>query len=459
MAGITVQIISKRLFPKTSIPFYVAFSLAVMPWHIHFSRGAWEANLSLTLILAGIYFFLRSVQEKSGNLLLSAIFFALSLWAYQGAKLGTSLVVLALAIVYFEKLIKFPKKNLILSLVVGMVVASPVILSLLTGKAGRLEVYSVFSYYRSSEYINSILIQGDEKVDGAIYFLYHSEPLNFLRGILGRYLNHYSGRFLFFEGDWSNPRHSVPYQGALLFIDCIFLVTGIISLIKSKFSKGIIFITLWILLSPLPSALSRDSIHAVRSLAMTAPLAIIIGVGFYSLKNWIQKDRKRIILGILIVGAYFANYIYFLDQYKFHLPARNSKDWHYGYKQIVEKITPIQSFYKEVIIQQDYTQPYIFFLFYQKYDPLKYQAKVKDVFMSNSLGDVGLVSELDNLKFVKFHLPGYVSKENILLVGDPFMLPEIDINDKNIFNIIGEIKHLNGSPAFKLIETKQTSIN
>src|SRR3990167_10768599 len=132
-----------------------------MPWHIHFSRGAWEANLSLTLILAGIYFFLRSVQEKSGNLLLSAIFFALSLWAYQGAKLGTSLVVLALAIVYFEKLIKFPKKNLILSLVVGMVVASPVILSLLTGKAGRLEVYSVFSYYRSSEYINSILIQGD----------------------------------------------------------------------------------------------------------------------------------------------------------------------------------------------------------------------------------------------------------------------------------------------------------
>ena len=79
--------------------------------------------------------------------------------------------------------------------------------------------------------------------------------------------------------------------------------------------------------------------------------------------------------------------------------------------------------------------------------------------MSNSLGDVGLVSELDNLKFVKFHLPGYVSKENILLVGDPFMLPEIDINDKNIFNIIGEIKHLNGSPAFKLIETKQTSIN
>jgi len=77
------------LFPgRRGLSTTAAFLLAINPWHIHFSRGAWEANVSLTLTLAGIYFFLRSLREHK-YLILSAVFFALTYITYQGAKLAT----------------------------------------------------------------------------------------------------------------------------------------------------------------------------------------------------------------------------------------------------------------------------------------------------------------------------------------------------------------------------------
>src|SRR5690606_11894421 len=37
-------------FLKNYSPVFAALSLALNPWHIFFSRGAWESNLSLTLV-------------------------------------------------------------------------------------------------------------------------------------------------------------------------------------------------------------------------------------------------------------------------------------------------------------------------------------------------------------------------------------------------------------------------
>jgi len=67
LAGIFVvylaYLISKRLFEKKKIALCIAAVAAINPWLIYFSRGAWEANLSLALTLAGILFFLKSFEK------------------------------------------------------------------------------------------------------------------------------------------------------------------------------------------------------------------------------------------------------------------------------------------------------------------------------------------------------------------------------------------------------------
>ena len=68
-----IYLIIKKLFTDhQSLATIAAFLLAISPWHIHFSRGAWEINVSLTLTLAGVYFFIKSLKEQK-YLILSVV--------------------------------------------------------------------------------------------------------------------------------------------------------------------------------------------------------------------------------------------------------------------------------------------------------------------------------------------------------------------------------------------------
>ena len=433
-----------------------AFLLAISPWHVYFSRGAWEANLSLTLTLIGIYFFLKSLRSTN-YLILAAVSFAFTLYAYQGAKLATTIVVLILIAAYWREFKKLLTNNIVTviqSTVIGLLIVLPIIISMFTGKTGRLEVFSIFSYPREKETLQTFLTQGNEKVGDLNYYLFHSEFLNFSRAILGRWFNHFSGRFLFFEGDWSNPRHSAPNQGMLLFSDIFLLIIGFFTLFKNKFNKVGIFVILWLILSPLPAVLSRNQVHAVRALNMVIPLTLISAFGLSYILSLLKRIKKSMLHAtcyLLLTVIFLSSLIYFLDSYFIHMPIQNAKLWDYGYKQIVNAVTPIQSNYKKIVVQQSYDQPYIYFLFYQKYDPYKYQSNAK--LKESSFGDVGLVETLDNITFQDYSFPYVSSLRPILIVGDGTRIP-VDYQ-KFGFNLITDIKYPDGIfTAFRILDTE-----
>src|SRR3989304_380315 len=149
-----IYLIARIIFEKSKyenferVAFFALFLSAINPWLIHFSRGAWPPNLALLLTLIGIYFFLKSL-EKSRLILVSAIFFALTLLSYQGAKLSSAIVIILLGLFFINHLKKLDKKIILGSLVAGIIISSPILASVYTGQAGRLSVVSVFSYSRS----------------------------------------------------------------------------------------------------------------------------------------------------------------------------------------------------------------------------------------------------------------------------------------------------------------------
>lgn len=446
LAVFLIYKIALQLFKDKKLALTASFLLAINPWHIHFSRGAWEINVSLTLTLLGIYYFVKAI-EKQKYLLYSAVFFALTLITYQGAKLSTAIVLVILGILYFKDVIKIEKKTLVTAFFIGLLISLPILLGFFQGKTGRLEVFSIFSYQRPTDYLQQFLDQGEEKVGSLSYYLFHSEGLNFKRAILGRWFNHYSGRFLFFEGDWQNPRHSAPYTGMFVLTDLLLIIAGFIALVRLR-SKGSLFIFLWLLLAPLPAALSRDQVHAVRSYNMLIPLVLMSSFGLLFLFNKISKHKKVILGGIIVI--YLANYVYFLDAYFVHLSKHDSRYWRYGYKQIVETITPIQSDYEVIKVQQSYAQPYIYFLFYQKYSPAKYQAQAK--LKESETGDVGQVERLDNIYFAPIDWSVNRGEKGSLFVADTIKIPIEDSSDPEQFKLIKEINYLDGIPAFRIIE-------
>lgn len=448
-----IYLIVKKLFQKENLALISSFIAAVTPWLIYFSRGAWEVNVSLALTLAGIYFFFKSM-ERERYIIHSVIFFALTLICYQGAKLATGIVVLLLVVIYLKRIIKIKPKKMIISAILGLLISFPILLSFTSGQTGRLEVFSVFSYRRPAEYLKAILDQGNEKVGTLSYYLFHSEALNFKRGILGRYFNHFSGRFLFFEGDWANPRHSAPYSGMLLLGDIILLMAGVYSLVRNKLSKEHWFIIAWLALAPLPSVLSRDQVHAIRSMNMAIPLIIILSFGLSALIEKINRNKFKLFLytggGII----YLIGLLSFFDAYFIHVSKHDSQLWEYGYKQVVNIVSKIQQNYKAVKVQQSFAQPYIYFLFYEKYDPDKYQ-KNAVLTVADSVNDVGYVTKIDNINFVSIDWSVNRGEKGTLFVADSIRIPPEDSKDENLFKVVSEIKYLNGRDmAFRIIEVK-----
>ena len=446
MAIWLIYLIARDLFKSEKLGGVAALILSLTPWHIHFSRGAWETNVSLTLVLVGVFFFLKFVEGRKNALLLSAVSFALTLWTYQGAKLSTLIVVALLCVIYKKPLLKADKITILKSLAVGILISIPVFLSFAQGKTGRLEVFSVFSYRRPEAYVQNILSQANENSNSWQYYLYHSEPLSLGRGVLGRWLNHYSGKFLFFEGD-ENLRHHATDTGMLLLLQAPLLVLGFISLFRTKNTRAILSIIGWLILAPLPAALSRDSSHAVRSYQLVIPIVLICSLGaFYLIENF--KTKK--LFGLILLFGVTVNLLYYLDQYYTHYPRRDSKAWVYGHKQAVLELSKYPD--KNIIFQQSYNQPYIFFLFYPKYDPREFQKVSKSAFIEDQL-DVGKLTKLENISFKDATLGDLQNKDTIIVYNPenpPF--PAILTSDPNLEKT--EIKRLDNSTAFIILKHK-----
>jgi 4-amino-4-deoxy-L-arabinose transferase-like glycosyltransferase len=436
-------LIAKNLFPAhKNLPFFIAFVAALNPYLIYFSRGAWEANVSLTLTLAGIYFFLKALN-RSKLIIVSAVFFALTLVTYQGAKMSTIIVLILLIALYRKDFWKLNITHLTTSAVLGLMITLPIIFTLFNGQVQRLTIFSVFSYPRSE---GELQLYSDSSFE-----LFHSNQLYYIRMIMTRWFNFYSGQFLFFTGDSDNPVHTAPYQGVLLVTDLLLLPLGLYALFKRKFDRSTVFILLWLLLAPFSAAISRDQTNAVRSLNAAIPLVTVIAFGGMTVFDWIMAKKKALGLILVFSAFYIGGLSYFIDAYFVHVPGHNSNYWRYGYKEVISYIAPIETNYKKVVFEQSFNQPYIYFLFYRKYDPVKWQAQA-NLENSKYLGDVGFETHLDGIGFERVDWSAMQFTSDVLVITSPTIPPEVR-NKPEKYPIIHEIKYINGrDTAFYVME-------
>lgn len=439
---------SKKRFLVSGI---ASLALAITPWHIHFSRGAWESNVSLTFILMGVYFFTKAMKENS-FLILASLSFGLSLLTYHGAKISTMIVLLALIVAYRNLLLKFRFKSLLLSLLVGVILSLPIIFSVIGGQSGRFSVLSVFNATRPETSVEAFLSQSGVEPKSLAYRLFYSEHLNFVRGILGRYFNHFSGRFLFFEGDYQNPRHSAPYSGQLLLIYAPFLVLGIWGLIKNRNNPAIAFFMFWLLVSPIPAALTRDQVHSVRALGMVVPLSYLVGLGASTLIFKFEKFKPILLSAILF--AFALNFSFYLDRYFVHLTPLMSRYWEWGLRESVSEVNKLPE-ETRVVMQQSYAQPYIYFLFYNQVEPSLAQSEITKYFQRSAVGDVGLVSGLGRVSFEYIDWQVLRGRKGIVVIADTHRVPVWDTLNTKEFEILTEIKYPNSNEiAYRVIKIK-----
>jgi len=319
-----------------------------------------------------------------------------------------------------------------------------------TGPArNRPKVMSLFSHQRPAEEIKSLLAEDNQFEKNFHFFVFHGEWLHYTRCFLTRYFNHFSPRFLAFEGDWASPRHSAPYFGMIGHLNFLLFLFGLGLFLREKRSRKENLFVYWLLIAPLPAALSRDIISGVRSLFMVIPLAFFIGYGL----NWLlKKQNKFFFLGIvffLILDLAYHQNLYFE-----HMVKRRPKDWLYGYKETIGLVKEKQDGFEKVVISDFYGQPYIYYLFYTQYSPEKYQRQAN--LNENQFGDVGKVEKIDNFLFRPISWETDIQKEDILMVASSEeVLRSSLIRGQEVYSQLVPLAEINKQPMFYTNEFKQ----
>ncbi|MDD4938267.1 MAG: glycosyltransferase family 39 protein [Candidatus Shapirobacteria bacterium] len=384
-----IYFLIKEINPKShKIALLAALITAFNPYNIHFSRGAWETNiLTFELVTASFLFYRYINRQKTRYLFFSAIIFGLSLFTYQAGKMISLFLIIILYLLNFKQIkIKQLFSNFIIPLAIFSI---PILWGLVfTNNGNRLKVVSLFSYPRNESEVQTIISETN-KLDYQIFY----NPINFFsKNFLSRYFNHFSPRFLTFEGDWQNPRHSPPYIGVILYPSLIFLVFGIFFAFSKKNNKINLFFILWLLLAPIPASLTKDSVQSVRAMSFSVPLVYFISLGIYSF----FKKYNYLLLKISVVLLYLLSFIYYGDLYLNHMLKKSPIDFIYGYQQAINYVIKNQNKFDRIYLTDYYGQPYIYYLFYSQYPPIEYQ---QQALLEDATLDTGHIKTIDNIYF------------------------------------------------------------
>ncbi len=355
------------------------FLTAINPSLIHVSRVGFETNLATAFLLAGIIFFLQAFKNKNKinlSLIGAEIFLLLSFYTYQSMRLFAPIFGLILFIVYCWQKRAFWKKE-VLNFILVLCLAGLSLLPFLFEKqgnfTGRFTDTSIFNNL-------DIIIESNQCRENL--FL---EPLN--HWFCHRYL-FFSGRIiqnffwsinpykLFFLGD-GQVRHSPHQFGFFYPFELFFLFSGLVYLLKNyqNEKKVFYFLIFWLLLATLPTSLTYDNPHLLRSLSSLPVYLIIINLGIINVLLSLKKANLRKIL----LGVVFVLYIIFLSKFLFYYhqiyKVNSANSWQYGYKQAIEAIKQLEIVYPDLPIYFSHDAPRfsLYYFLYQSISPLEVQ--------------------------------------------------------------------------------------
>lgn len=427
-----------------------ALALAISPWHVHFSRAAWETNVYSTLLLFGLYFWLRFLQKEI-SIIPALIFACASLITYQSAKLLTPLNFLVISLAYWKDFIytlthSLIKKVNLIPLILAVLFSGWFFYTTLFGIAGnRLTRLSIFGYRPG---ISAEIKKTDNNIP-LIYELFHNQYRLTASLILSRYLYHFSPEVLFYEGSIITERGHIPQLGMLIPLEFIWLFFGLIFIAKNLSAKSASWgkkeaalVLVLLLLAPLPGSLTLEEFSTVRSHFMTIPLAIVSGLGIY----YMIKNSKLITLALAV--PYLLTTVYTFDLYFNHSQQYWAKEFNYGYKQAMQVVNKYPG--SRVIMTDVLGQPYIYYLFYSHYDPAKYQQQ--NHFISGGV-DVGHVARIGNVEFRQFSVQDVKTYKNTVFIGTSGNVPDnFDFAGKEVQEY-DAINYPDGSGLFRVIKT------
>lgn len=450
-----------------ALPLLPALVMTISPWHIQYSRAAFEVTEMLFFLLLGLYFYFKGLRNEK-FLWISALCLGLTPWTYSTARVFVPLLILFLFIVWKKEIFLVSKNALIITAVILGIFFIPVVYTTITGTAGqRFSYISIFTDPTTEGEVGSERLidaqvggSGRSVVAKVATRLFHNKYIFWSKKIVDNYLETFSTQFLFLKGDL-NLRHSPEGIGQFYKVEIVTLILGsVLFFIYFKDRKIKLLFAFWILTGILPSAITRDGgYHATRLILVLPPFIFLISFGIVGILTLSNKYWRKY-LALLYLMFLILNFASYLHTYYVHNPWYSERDWHSGYKEVIQSIKEVENNYEKIIITNAQDQPYIFLAAYYPFKPQRWQAgfeedeiagfgrlKHMDKFFFGQVGEEGI----DSLRDVLDDKTLYVAAQRELgknLIMDPQFIPEG-------LRLVKSITYPSGEPAFYFFDKKE----
>jgi 4-amino-4-deoxy-L-arabinose transferase-like glycosyltransferase len=451
-----------------TIALFAAFLLTISPWHIQYSRAAFEVTQLLFFYLFGIYLFFVSL-EKPKYLWLSALCLILTPWIYSTAKLFTPFLIVFLSLVWFKELIKFPLKELMKGVVTFLVFGLPLVYAIFFGGgAQRFGYISVFSEPTMEGDIgfarlNDASFEGSgrsifQKVSTRVI---HNKYSYWSGKILNNYFSSFSTSFLFNTGD-INRRHNIEGMGEFYKIDVIPLFLGVVLFFMLfKGSRVKYFILFWLMAGAFPSSITRDGgNHATRLILVLPPLIFLISYGLVEFSQQLSRNWKKVFIAFYSIILIFCFYLY-QHNYWIHNPWYSERWWHAGFEETVKYLKVNEGKYDKIIFSNANEPPYIFFVGWYQYPPGEWQKGLKDV----SIEGFSPLKNIGKYYFGQMEKIGIYDLSKYLPEGTVYVATEREVSINLIREpnrtppglvLLKSVAYPSGEPAFYIFKRSGT---
>lgn len=450
--------VKQNMFDKKKLALLSAFLLAISPWHISLSRGAFEPNLPTLLLPLAVWAFLKGFEAKK-YMLFSGLLFGLSLFSYYSARVIAPALLLFLIIwkIPKDQWVSFAKKHTLAVVVFTLFLFTALSTSFQGGNTRAADV-AIFSptggWGAVADRRYEAVLQGLEDNIARVF----SNKVGYTLGqFTNNYLSYFSPQFLFTNGAGESTYGLTPGIGLLYLVELPMVLAGLIILAKPGMGFAGKLLIFWLLISFIPAALAKGPGYAANRAALAMPtIQITSAVGAFACLSLISKYRnikaQKLLNCFLVV--LLASLVFFLESYFFHAPVQNSRSMSYGWRQVVEYLKNTEGEYNQIIISKRFSEPQIYIAFYNQLDPSVVQGASRDWLRYETEGKL-FVDQLGEYKLGKYVFKSFDYKlesdtGSVLFVGQPQDFPQNIVAQKTVF-------FPGGKPAILIVDPQKAT--
>lgn len=322
---------------------------AICPWHIMKSRWGLESNIFPDLILIFVYMLIKGIQDKNKILYNSSFIIAgLTAYAYGTAYFFLPIFIIGI-LIYLINQKEINIKTALINLLTIAIISLPIILCIFINKYNLNEIkmpfmtipkLNIMRYENMSSIFSSDFIRNSLK--------------NLIAGI----------KIIIMQDDglsWN----SLEISGVFYKISLILTILGIIRTFRNKkIIKYDFIFKMWFFTSILLLFVCEPNINRINIIWIPIIFYTILGI------DYIVEDNK--IIEKITLFIYLVFFIFFIREY-FAQDYSEYFTFNTGIKDVVEYV----DLNKKAYVTNSIKEPYIYFLFYKRYNTNDFVNSVK----------------------------------------------------------------------------------